>query len=133
MGNVARQNQDLLGLAFPLPVFSGHPNSGSPSPSAVWGRRVAAGRVPRGQAARSPGPWRAGMALTSSPGHPRRVGVAGPRPKLWPPGAQAPRPREQTPGQDAPLVRACRRPGDPGPRARTYPMKLPEKVARKAE
>lgn len=137
MGNVARQNQALLGFAFPLPVFTGHPNSGSRGPSAVWGRRVAAGKVPRGQAARSPEPWRAGAALTSGPGHPRRVGAAGPRPR----GPAPASPRADSGAGCAPcaggallLVHgACRRRGDPGPRARTYPMKLPEKVARKAE
>lgn len=98
MGNGVRQHRVLLGLAFPLPVFSGRPNTRTPGLGlgvrVVWGHCVAAELVRRAPAARTRGA--SGGARRSQRGRwppsPAVVGggVAGPIPWVPPPRAQAP-------------------------------------------
>ena len=55
MGNGVWQNPVLLGIAFPLPVFSGSPNARTPGPG--WGFEGRLGTLRgRGEGATGPGP-----------------------------------------------------------------------------
>ncbi|XP_029806708.1 collagen alpha-1(I) chain-like [Suricata suricatta] len=130
-------------------MFSGRPNARTPGPGKRFEGPLGTLRG-RGEGAAGPGP-QSRRALEGARGRrlrpwpPSPVGVAGPTPRVPqpPPRPRGPagevwpscwrRPPSRRPPDSAATTWPCSRRGDPVPRARVYPIRLPEKVSRGGE
>lgn len=147
MGNGVRQNRVLLGLAVPLPVFSGCPNARTTGLGSGFGGRVGTWRD-RGEGAGGPGyPYAQGLggptqlsarvlaALTEGWGAwpDRKPGSRrfGPRPGEPPPGRMRPscwrRPPSRRPPDSAGTTLTLWAPRRPRPQGPQLPNEVPEK------